>query len=36
MGDKKKILMIDDVALNHAMARSVLEDNYELYPEFRS
>jgi len=31
MGDKKKILMIDDVALNHAMARSVLEDNYELY-----
>lgn len=28
---KKKILMIDDVALNHATARGVLEDTYELY-----
>ena len=29
--EKKKILMIDDVALNHATARSVLEEDYELY-----
>lgn len=28
---KKKILMIDDVALNHATARNVLEDTYDLY-----
>ena len=28
---KKTILMIDDVALTHAMARGVLEDEYELY-----
>ena len=31
MGEKKKILMVDDVALNHATARDVLEDTYELY-----
>ncbi|MBO4775314.1 MAG: response regulator [Lachnospiraceae bacterium] len=31
MGDKKKILMVDDVALNHATARDVLGDTYELY-----
>ena len=31
MGEKKKILMIDDVSLNHATARSVLQDTYELY-----
>ena len=31
MSEKKKILMIDDVAFNHATARSVLEDSYELY-----
>ena len=31
MADKKKILMIDDVALNHATARAVLEDTYDLY-----
>ncbi|MBR3307184.1 MAG: response regulator [Lachnospiraceae bacterium] len=31
MGEKKKILMIDDVYLNHATARSVLEDTYDLY-----
>lgn len=28
---KKKILMVDDVALNHATARDVLENTYELY-----
>ena len=31
MGGKKKILMVDDVSLNHATARDVLEDMYELY-----
>lgn len=31
MSQKKKILMIDDVALNHATARSVLEDTYDFY-----
>ncbi len=31
MSDKKKILMIDDVSLNHATARTVLEDTYDLY-----
>ena len=31
MGEKKKILMVDDVALNHATARDVLGDTYELY-----
>lgn len=31
MSDKKKILMVDDVSLNHATARAVLEDTYELY-----
>ncbi len=31
MGEKKKILMIDDVALNHATAHTVLEDTYDLY-----
>jgi len=30
-GNKKKILMIDDVAFNHVTARSVLADTYELY-----
>ncbi len=29
--DKKIILMVDDVALNHKVAREVLEDTYELY-----
>lgn len=29
--DKKKILMVDDVRLNHMTAREVLEDTYELY-----
>lgn len=29
--EKKKILMVDDVALNHATARGVLEDSYVLY-----
>lgn len=28
---KHKILMVDDVALNHATARAVLEDTYDLY-----
>jgi len=28
---KKKILMVDDVALNHATARDVLQDTYEVY-----
>ena len=32
--NKKKILMIDDVPFNHATARSVLEDTYELYEAF--
>ena len=27
----KKILIVDDIALNHAAAREVLEDTYELY-----
>ena len=31
MEKRKSILMIDDVALNHAAARTVLEDTYELY-----
>jgi len=31
MGVKNKILMVDDVALNHATARDVLEDTYELF-----
>ncbi|MBR6851901.1 MAG: response regulator, partial [Lachnospiraceae bacterium] len=31
MGDRKKILMVDDVSLNHATARNVLEDTYDLY-----
>ena len=31
MGIKKKILMVDDVSLNHATARDVLEDTYDLY-----
>ena len=31
MGEKKKILMVDDVALNHATARDVLGDEYDLY-----
>lgn len=31
MGDRKKILMVDDVKLNHATARTVLEDTYDLY-----
>ncbi|MCR5249753.1 MAG: response regulator [Lachnospiraceae bacterium] len=31
MSIKKKILMVDDVSLNHATARDVLEDSYELY-----
>ena len=31
MGDKKKILMVDDVALTHATERDVLGDTYELY-----
>ncbi|MCR4643214.1 MAG: response regulator [Lachnospiraceae bacterium] len=31
MSEKKTILMIDDVALNHATAKSVLEDTYDLY-----
>jgi len=31
MSEKKTILMVDDVELNHATARSVLEDSYELY-----
>ncbi len=31
MSDKRTILMIDDVALNHATARSVLEDEYQLF-----
>ncbi|MCR5092436.1 MAG: response regulator [Lachnospiraceae bacterium] len=30
MSDKKTILMVDDVTLNHATARSVLEDTYDL------
>lgn len=29
--DKKIILMVDDVKFNHATARKVLEDTYELY-----
>lgn len=29
--DKKIILMVDDVELNHKVAREVLEDTYELY-----
>lgn len=29
-GNRKKILMIDDVALNHATAKAVLGDEYEL------
>lgn len=32
--EKKKILIVDDVALNHATAKSVLEDTYELYSAF--
>ena len=31
MGEKRIILMVDDVSLNHATARDVLEDTYELY-----
>ncbi len=31
MDDKKKILMVDDVYLNHATARDVLSDTYELF-----
>ncbi len=31
MSEKKIILMVDDVALNHATARAVLEDCYELF-----
>ncbi|MCR5847632.1 MAG: response regulator [Lachnospiraceae bacterium] len=31
MGEKKKILMVDDISLNHATARDVLGDTYELY-----
>ena len=34
MNQKKKILMVDDVVLNHATARSVLEDTYELYEAY--
>ena len=34
MDQKKKILMVDDVQLNHATARSVLEDTYELYEAY--
>ncbi|MBP5607065.1 MAG: response regulator [Lachnospiraceae bacterium] len=34
MNQKKKILMVDDVALNHATARSVLEDTYDLYEAY--
>ena len=34
MDQKKKILMVDDVTLNHATARSVLEDTYELYEAY--
>lgn len=29
--NKKIILMIDDVQLNHEAARAVLEDTYKLY-----
>lgn len=32
--DKKIILMVDDVKLNHATARAVLEDTYELYEAY--
>ena len=28
---RKKILMVDDVALNHATARDVLRDTYDVY-----
>lgn len=31
MAEKKSILMVDDVKLNHAKAREVLEDTYTLY-----
>ena len=31
MSEKKKILIVDDVALNHATAKAVLQDTYELY-----
>lgn len=31
MDKRKSILMIDDVGLNHAAARTVLEDTYDLY-----
>ena len=31
MSKKKKIMMVDDVLLNHATARDVLEDTYDLY-----
>ncbi len=31
MGEKKSILMVDDVLLNHKMAADVLEDEYILY-----
>lgn len=31
MSDRKKILMVDDVKLNHAAARNVLADTYDLY-----
>lgn len=29
--ERRKILIVDDVALNHATARQVLEDTYDLY-----
>lgn len=32
--NKKTILMVDDVKLNHATARDVLEDTYELYEAY--
>ncbi len=30
-GNKKKILIVDDVAFNHATARTLLSDQYDLY-----
>ena len=34
MSKKKKIMMVDDVLLNHATARDVLEDTYDLYEAY--
>ncbi|MBO6260569.1 MAG: response regulator [Lachnospiraceae bacterium] len=34
MSKKKKIMMVDDVVLNHATARDVLEDTYDLYEAY--